>query len=140
MIIGAHVMVQSKDDAADKAFFAEVLKLPFVDAGDGRLIFAAPAADIMVHDADEDSVHRLFLMCDDMGDFVALMEEHGIPIGTPANRGWGTMVELTLPGGGTLHVYQPHHKRPKAKKAKSTPGKTAKKKSAKKSKANKRRR
>ena len=138
MIIGAHIMMQSKNDKADKAFFAKVLKLPYVDAGDGRLIFAAPTADIMVHESDEDSVHRLFLMCADMDDFVALMEKNGVAISTPANRGWGTMAEISLPGGGKLHVYQPHHKRPKAVATKSAPKKAAKRKT-KKAKAKKRR-
>lgn len=122
MIMGVHVAVQSKDDAADKAFFAKVLKFPYVDAGSGRLIFAAPA-DIMLHESDENSVHQLFLMCTDMDDFVTLMEKHGVPITKPANRGWGTVAEITLPGGGKLNVYQPHHKRPKLKAAAKKPAK-----------------
>ncbi len=131
MIIGAHVMVQSKDDKADKAFFSKVLKLPFVDAGNGRLIFAAPSADIMVHESDENSMHRLFLMCADMDAFAAEMKRQGISHTRPTNRGWGTMTELTLPGGGALHVYQPHHKRPKAGKP---TGKVTKRKSQKRTK------
>lgn len=139
MIIGAHVMVQSKDDKADKAFFAKVLKLPYVDAGNGRLIFAAPTADIMVHEEGENSVHRLFLMCADIDAFAAEMKKQGVPHTPPANRGWGTITEITLPGGGALNVYQPHHKRPKLKAVKSARRKAAKKKSAKKSKTKKRR-
>jgi hypothetical protein len=39
MIIGSHVIVYSRDEAADRAFLRDVLKLPHVDAGGGRLIF-----------------------------------------------------------------------------------------------------
>jgi hypothetical protein len=28
------------------------------------------------------------------------------------NRGWGLLTELTLPGGGSIGVYQPRHARP----------------------------
>ena len=38
MIIGAHIMLQSKNEKADKAFLADVLKLKSVDAGDGFLV------------------------------------------------------------------------------------------------------
>ena len=42
MIFGAHVTLYSTDAAADRAFLAEVLGLPAVDAGQGWLIFALP--------------------------------------------------------------------------------------------------
>jgi hypothetical protein len=29
------------------------------------------------------------------------------------NQGWGLLTKVTLPGGGTLGVYQPRHARPK---------------------------
>ena len=44
MINGAHVVVYSKNPEADRAFFRDVLKFPFVDAGNEWLIFALPAA------------------------------------------------------------------------------------------------
>jgi hypothetical protein len=42
MIFGAHVIVYSNDASADRAFFADVLGYPSVDAGHGWLIFALP--------------------------------------------------------------------------------------------------
>jgi hypothetical protein len=42
MIIGAHVIVYSKDAEADRAFFRDVLGSKSVDAGHGWLIFAHP--------------------------------------------------------------------------------------------------
>jgi len=41
------------------------------------------------------------------------MKKRGIACTPPANRGWGTLTQITLHGGGKLGVYQPHHKRPK---------------------------
>ena len=112
MITGAHIMVQSKDDAADKAFFTEVLKLKSVDAGNGFLIFALPPTEVAIHEDDKNNVHQLFLICDDIQAFTADMKKRDVAITTPVNRGWGTIAELTLPGGGKLSIYQPHHARP----------------------------
>src|SRR5277367_3813874 len=136
MIIGAHVMLQSRDDKADQAFLTEVLKLTSVDAGDGFLIFGLPPAEVAVHANDANDVHQLHLMCDDINAFVEDMKERGISALPPVNRGWGTATEIALPGGGKLSVYEPHHKRPKAKaaaaKKKKAPARKATKKSAKK--------
>ena len=115
MIIGAHIMVQSRDDKADQAFLTDVLKLGSVDAGNGFFIFGLPPAEVAIHEGDANGSHQLFLMCDDIEAFVEDMNARGISITPPANRGWGTLSEMTLPGGGVLSVYQPHHKRPKAK-------------------------
>jgi hypothetical protein len=136
MIIGAHIMLQSRDDAADQAFLTDVLKLASVDAGDNFLIFGLPPAEVAVHANDKNDVHQLFLMCDDIDAFVDDMKRRGISATPPANRGWGTMTEITLPGGGMLGVYQPHHKRPKVKavaaKKKKAPARKAAKKPVKK--------
>lgn len=40
MIIGGHIMIQSRDVEADIAFFRDVLKFPHVDAGGGFLLFS----------------------------------------------------------------------------------------------------
>ena len=113
MIIGAHIMVQSTNDVADQAFLTNVLKLGSVDAGGGFMIFGVPPAEIAVHGSDKNGAHELFLMCEDIEDFIAMMREQDIAYTAPRNQGWGTLTHITLPGGGTLGVYQPHHKRPK---------------------------
>ena len=138
MIIGAHIMLQSRDDKADQAFLTDILKLSSVDAGEGFLIFGLPPSEVAVHANDSNDVHQLFLMCDDIGAFVADMQRRGVAVQPPANRGWGTLTTVTLPGGGNLGVYQPHHERPKAKSAaakakKKAPARKAVKKVAKKS-------
>ena len=49
MIFGAHVIVYSKDAAADRAFFKEILGFSSVDAGHGCLVFQLPPAEAAVH-------------------------------------------------------------------------------------------
>jgi hypothetical protein len=112
MITGAHVMLQSRNPSADKAFFGGVLNLPSVDAGGGFLIFGVPPAEVAIHDSNRNDVHQLYLMCDDAARFVAEMQRLGIACTEPKKLGWGTLLEITLPGGGKLGVYEPHHKRP----------------------------
>lgn len=124
MIIGAHVMVQSANDAADQAFFRDVLKLPSVDAGDGFLLFGVPPAEIAIHERGNGG-HELFLMCEDIEDFLGQMGARGIAHTPAMNRGWGILAQITLPGGGALSVYQPLHKRPAQPGAKRRAKKTA---------------
>jgi hypothetical protein len=112
MIVGGHVMLHSKDEKADKTFFRDVLKFPHVDAGGGFLLFALPPSEFAVHESDENDAHEFYLMCEDMEDFIEAMTEAGVAFEEPANRGWGTLTSIVLPGGGKLGVYEPHHERP----------------------------
>jgi hypothetical protein len=133
MIIGAHVMLHSRDEAADRAFLSDVLKFGSVDAGDGFLIYGIPPAEIAIHGSDRNDLHQLYLMCQDIEDFVAEMAARAIAFTPPSFQGWGTATEITLPGGGKLGVYEPHHKRPKHPAAKRARKKAAKKAAAKRS-------
>ena len=54
MINGVHAVVFSREADKVRAFFADVLGLPAVDAGGGWLIFALPPAELAVHPADGD--------------------------------------------------------------------------------------
>jgi len=51
-------------------------------------------------------------MCDDLGAFLERMSGLGVPCGEPSTERWGTITQVTLPGGGTLGVYQPTHPSP----------------------------
>jgi hypothetical protein len=113
MISGAHSIIYSKDADADRAFFQDVLKLPSVDVGGGWLIFGLPPAEVAVHPAKKNSVHELYLMCDDAQEFVAEMTRHGLSCEPIVDQGYGLMTAVTLPGGGKLGVYQARHERPK---------------------------
>jgi catechol 2,3-dioxygenase-like lactoylglutathione lyase family enzyme len=112
MISGAHVVLYSADAEADRAFFRDVLKYPFVDAGHDWLIFALPPAELAVHPAGSAGGHELFLMCDDVEAFVREMAERGVVCADPSTERWGLITRITLPGGGTLGVYQPSHPSP----------------------------
>jgi hypothetical protein len=114
MISGAHSIIYSTNPEADRAFFRDVLELPNVDVGDGWLIFGLPPAEVAVHPSEENDVHELYLMCDDVDALVSELKRRGISCGPVQDQGWGLLAQILLPGGGKLGVYQPRHARPKA--------------------------
>lgn len=130
MIIGAHSILYSRNPDADRALLRDVLGLPHVDVGGGWLIFGLPPAEVAVHPSDENDVHELYLMCDDIKSFAADMRKRNIDCGAVLDRGWGLLVELCLPGGGKLGVYQPRHARPKSVSLRKAPAKKPRKRAA----------
>ena len=112
MITGAHSIIYSRNPDADRALLRDVLGLPHVDVGGGWLIFGLPPAEIAVHPSDENDVHELYFICDDIKAFAAAMRKRNIECGPVLDRGWGLLAELGLPGGGKIGVYQPRHARP----------------------------
>jgi hypothetical protein len=112
MITGAHSILYSTNPDADRVFLRDVVGLPHVDVGHGWLIFGLPPAEIAVHPSEKNGTHELYFMCDDVEAFVAAMTTRGIACGPVQNQGWGMLTHLTLPGGGTVGVYQPRHARP----------------------------
>jgi hypothetical protein len=132
MITGAHSIIYSTNPEADRALLRDVFKLPHVDVGHGWLIFGLPPAEVAIHPSDKNDVHEFYLMCDDVKQFVAAINEHNISCDEIQDQGWGLLTHLTLPGGGKIGVYQPRHARPKAilKAGKKGAQKPAKKKKA----------
>ena len=112
MIDGAHVIIYSKDAEADKAFFENVLQFKSVDAGHGWLIFKLPPAEVAVHPSDENDMHELYLMTDDLDADMAKLKKAGAPCEPPSQQPWGRLTRVTLPGGGKFGLYQPRHARP----------------------------
>ncbi|MCB1054760.1 MAG: extradiol dioxygenase [Acidobacteria bacterium] len=117
MIVGAHSVIYSKDAEADRAFVREVLGFPHVDVGGGWLIFALPSAELAFHPSGGDPSdgggnHVLFLMCDDIVAFCQEMSEKGVHCSAIHEERWGRLVEISLPGGGRLGVYEAKHERP----------------------------
>jgi hypothetical protein len=140
MIIGAHVIIQSKNPKADLEFIRR-LSLPSVSMGDGFVIHGLPPSEVAIHGSEKNDVHEFYLMCDDVEDTVAEFMAAGLACSPVQQRGWGALTMVTLPGGGKLGIYQPKHPRPKQhapqkKKARKTVAR--KKKSAKKAKSRKR--
>ena len=110
MITGAHIIVYSRDAAADRAFFRDVLEYPHVDAGGGWLIFKLPPAEVAVHPVEGDGSHELYLMC--VNATVDQLAVKGVTCGPVTDQGWGLLTSIGLPGGGQLGLYEPRH--PKA--------------------------
>ena len=109
MISGAHVIIYSKQAERLRGFFRDELKLAFVDAGRGWLIFALPPAEIAVH-PDGESRHELFLMCDDVHATTEQLKRKGVELSMPiSDRGWGLVTRLKLPSGDQIGLYQPKH-------------------------------
>lgn len=109
VIFGAHVIVYSKDAAADRAFMRDVLGFSSVDAGHGWLIFALPPGEVAVHPAEANNRHELYLMCDDLKAEVADLVEKGVQCSEVLEERWGSITKIRLPGGGEIGLYQPKH-------------------------------
>ena len=109
MISGAHVIVYSKDPEADRAFFRDILGFPFVDAGHNWLIFALPPAEAAFHPHNENDVHELYFMCDDLKAEIAGLRERNVLCSEIQEARWGSITSIQLPGGGKVGLYQPKH-------------------------------
>ncbi|WP_103382483.1 VOC family protein [Pseudonocardia dioxanivorans] len=112
MISGLHTIVYAQDAARAREFLRDVLGLRWVDAGDGWLVFAAPPTEVAVHPTDAASSGRaeLYLMCDDVTTTVAALTAKGVEFTSPvADRGWGLVTSLRVPGAGEIGLYEPRH-------------------------------
>ena len=112
MINGAHSIIYSTDPVADRAFFRDVLKLPNVDVGGGWVIFGLPPAEVAVHPAGQNDVHEMFLMCENLDETIDALAGHDVHCSEVETPNWGRLTRVTLPGGGTIGLYQPSHDRP----------------------------
>jgi catechol 2,3-dioxygenase-like lactoylglutathione lyase family enzyme len=119
MINGTHLLLYSRDPEADRAFFRDILGFPSLDAGEGWLIFAMPAAELGIHPGDGNFVERhadhelsgtiLYLMCDDLPQTIEALNSKGVQTTAIVQTGWGITTTIRLPGGGGLGLYQPRH-------------------------------
>jgi catechol 2,3-dioxygenase-like lactoylglutathione lyase family enzyme len=112
MITGSHVMIFSRDAQADREFLRDMLEVPCIDSGGGWLIFRLPPAELGIHESERNDVHELYLMCDDVDSTVAALKRRGVECEAIGQREWGRVTGVPLPGGGTLGLYEPRHKRP----------------------------
>lgn len=111
-ISGAHVVLYSTNPESDRKFFRDVLKFPYVDAGDGWLIFALPPSEVAVHptkSSRKDAAHSLFLMCDSLESTLAFLRRKKVKCEVIGEERWGKIAMITLPGGGELGLYEPKH-------------------------------
>lgn len=110
MITGAHSIIYSSDPAADRSFLQDVLQIPPVDAGDGWLIFQLPPGELAIHPADRNNIHETYLMCDDIKELRQKLSRQNVPCSQVEELSWGSLMRITLPGGGSLGIYQPRRK------------------------------
>jgi hypothetical protein len=110
MIEGAHMVIYSKDAAADRNFFRDTFGFAHVDAGDGWLIFALPPAEVAVHPAEKNDHHELFFMCKDLRAEMAALASRQIECSEVQEARWGLITKIRLPGGGRIGLYQPKHR------------------------------
>jgi len=132
MINGAHSIIFSKSPEADRAFLRDVLGLPHVDVGEGWLIFGLPPAEVAIHPGDANDVHELYLMCRDVEALLETLSQRDIESTPVEDQGWGLVTRVSLPGGGSLPIYQPRHARPESIGADNKSPRRASKKAAKK--------
>ena len=111
MISGAYVMIFTRDEAADRAFMRDVLELPCVGDGEHWLTFKLPPAELGVHSHDQNDFHQIYFICDDLDATMARLAEKGVTCSEPKAADWGRSTSVSLPGGGSLGVYEAHHAR-----------------------------
>jgi catechol 2,3-dioxygenase-like lactoylglutathione lyase family enzyme len=117
VISGAHAIIYSKDADADRAFLKDVLGLAHVDVGGGWLIFTLPPSEVAVHPWEQNDRHELFFLVKDVEAFMTKMRARRVPCSPVQEQQWGRLTQVTLPGGGTLGVYQPRHAAPPKRRA-----------------------
>ena len=109
-IIGMHTLFYCREPDATRDVF-KTLGFDAVDAGRGWLIFRAPPGEMAVHPVDQEAeeYHESYLMCDDIVKTVGELKAKGIETSPVADRGWGLVTGIRMPGGGELGLYQPKH-------------------------------
>jgi catechol 2,3-dioxygenase-like lactoylglutathione lyase family enzyme len=122
MITALHALVYADDPDAARAFFRDVLQLPGSDIGGGWLIFKTGPSELGVHPSSWEHEGRsggtdqrfdLSLMCDDLAATMADLAERGAEFASDVvEEQWGSTVELSVPGAGTITLYQPKYDPP----------------------------
>jgi hypothetical protein len=109
-ITGAHVLLYTPEAEALRTTLRDVFGWRDVDAGNGWLIFALPPSELAAHPTDGETRHELSLMCDDVEQTKAELEDKGIPFkGELEDLGFGIGVTLVLPGEVEVLLYEPRH-------------------------------
>jgi hypothetical protein len=110
VILGAHVILYSRNAEADRAFLDGLLGRPSVDAGGGWSILQLPPGEVAVHPAETSGAVELYLVCDDVDATVAELSARGVAFdGDVSDQGWGRLISVRLPGGGRIGLYEARH-------------------------------
>jgi predicted enzyme related to lactoylglutathione lyase len=114
VINGMHSIIYASDAERARTFFRDVMKLPFVDAHDGWLIFKTPPGELAFHPqagpGGAPGRHELYLMCDDITQTMAELAAKGVEFASPVTQaGFGSLTSIVIPGGGEIGLYEPRH-------------------------------
>jgi hypothetical protein len=109
MITGVHAMLNTPDADGLRAWFRDVIGLDAVDAGEGWLIFKLPPAELGIHPSEGSHEAELYLLCDDVEKTIADLNAKGVETTPVHELDWGKVTSVTIPGGGTLGIYEPKH-------------------------------
>jgi predicted enzyme related to lactoylglutathione lyase len=113
MITGIHAVLYARQAGQVRAFFKDVLKLEFEDAGGDWPIFRLPPAELGIHPTEDAESTELYLLCDDIEAAVAELLAKGIRTTGPVRElDWGRLVELEIGDSIRLGMYEPKHPSP----------------------------
>jgi len=108
-ITGTHALLYSSQPEELRAVLRDAFGWPHVDAHDGWLIFRLPPAEMGIHPAEAPG-QEISFMCDDIGATMAELGARGVAFeGEPADRGFGIVVTMVLPGDLKVLLYEPRH-------------------------------
>ena len=114
-IIGAHMLLYTREPEALRAVLRDVFGFNYVDTGGGWLIFALPPSELGVHPLEgalppSGAPHQVSFMCDNLDTTIRELRAHGIEVnGEPVTQQWGTTMLIELPGGCRVLIYEPGH-------------------------------
>jgi hypothetical protein len=114
-ITGTHMLFYTSEPEQLRAMLRDVFGFKHVDAGGGWLIFALPPAELGVHPSegpnwDSGVRHEISFMCDDIHKTMAELRAKGVEMDAePKTQSYGITVQLRLPGGCKVILYQPRH-------------------------------
>jgi catechol 2,3-dioxygenase-like lactoylglutathione lyase family enzyme len=122
VIAALHTLIYAEDPDAARAFFRDILELPFADTGGGWLIFKSGPSELAVHPSSweyegqtgsTDQQFDVSLMCDDLDKTMAELTAKGAEFtGEIRDEGWGVTARLKVPGAGDMTLYQPAYDPP----------------------------
>ena len=118
MINVLHTLIYADDPETARAFFRDVLNWPYVDTGGGWLIFKSGPSELGVHptsqgDWSTEQKHEISFSCDELDSTMAELRERGARFsGDIQELDFGRTVQLQIPGGPEVMLYQPHYDPP----------------------------
>jgi len=116
MIRGVHTLFYSSKAEELRAFLRDKLQLPFVDVGEGWLIFDVPEADMGVHPTDKESppsgTAHISFYCDDIQRTVKDLSGRGVEFAQDIQeQDWGYVTTFKVPGDFEVMLYQPKYQK-----------------------------